>query len=524
MENTIFSILPPLVAIVMVLLTKRVLLSLGTGVVAAALILTSFAPVQAAKEIFNSFAVTFWDEGFNAYNVFILLFLLLLGVITAFVSLSGGSRAFADWASARIKTRRGAKVLTVVLGMVIFIDDYFNALAVGQVARPITDRYKVSRAKLAYFIDSTAAPVCVISPVSSWGAAIIGIVATILSAQSYVQMSALEAFIWMAPMNFYVIATLAIVIFVAIRDVDFGAMKKHETRAITTGELYDANKTIPGEMKEEFPAHAHGKVTDLLLPILLLIAGTIGAMVWTGYQNAGQVWDIWAIFENTDVPASLMAGGLLGAVASILLYVRQFKKNETAKASWVGKGIVEGLRSMIGAVLILIFAWALSYLIDALETGVYLADVVTKNNIPTEILPVLLFLLAGIMAFSTGTSWGSFGILLPIAGNIMGQAAPELLLATLSAVLAGAVFGDHCSPISDTTILSSTGAGSNHMDHVLTQLPYALTAAAIGAVGYIVIGFTGSLLWSLLAVAVILAVLFIAWSKRTTILEKQANN
>lgn len=524
MENTIFSILPPLVAIVMVLLTKRVLLSLGTGVVAAALILTSFAPVQAAKEIFNSFAVTFWDEGFNAYNVFILLFLLLLGVITAFVSLSGGSRAFADWASARIKTRRGAKVLTVVLGMVIFIDDYFNALAVGQVARPITDRYKVSRAKLAYFIDSTAAPVCVISPVSSWGAAIIGIVATILSAQSYVQMSALEAFIWMAPMNFYVIATLAIVIFVAIRDVDFGAMKKHETRAITTGELYDANKTIPGEMKEEFPAHAHGKVTDLLLPILLLIAGTVGAMVWTGYQNAGQTWDIWAIFENTDVPASLMAGGLLGAVASILLYVRQFKKNETAKASWVGKGIVEGLRSMIGAVLILIFAWALSYLIDALETGVYLADVVTKNNIPTEILPVLLFLLAGIMAFSTGTSWGSFGILLPIAGNIMGQAAPELLLATLSAVLAGAVFGDHCSPISDTTILSSTGAGSNHMDHVLTQLPYALTAAAIGAVGYIVIGFTGSLLWSLLAVAVILAVLFITWSKRTTILEKQANN
>lgn len=277
-------------------------------------------------------------------------------------------------------------------------------------------------------------------------------------------------------------------------------------------------------MKEEFPAHAHGKVTDLLLPILLLIAGTIGAMVWTGYQNAGQAWDIWAIFENTDVPASLMAGGLLGAVASILLYVRQFKKNETAKASWVGKGIVEGLRSMIGAVLILIFAWALSYLIDALETGVYLADVVTKNNIPTEILPVLLFLLAGIMAFSTGTSWGSFGILLPIAGNIMGQAAPELLLATLSAVLAGAVFGDHCSPISDTTILSSTGAGSNHMDHVLTQLPYALTAAAIGAVGYIVIGFTGSLLWSLLAVAVILAVLFITWSKRTTILEKQANN
>lgn len=523
MESTIFSILPPLVAIVMVLLTKRVLLSLGTGVVAAALILTSFQPIDTLKEIFNSFAVTFWDGGFNAYNVFILLFLLLLGVITAFVSLSGGSHAFAEWASSRIKSRRGAKVLTVVLGIVIFIDDYFNALAVGQVARPITDRYQISRAKLAYFIDSTAAPVCVVSPVSSWGAAIIGIIATILSAQTYVQMSALQAFLWMAPMNFYVIAALAIVFFVAIRDVDFGAMKKHETRAITTGELYDSSKDIPGEMKEDFPAHSYGKVTDLLLPILLLVAGTVGAMVWTGYQNAGQTMDIWAIFENTDVPLSLLVGGLLGAVSSILLYLRQFKRNETAKASWIGKGIFEGIRSMMGAVLILIFAWALSYLIGALETGEYLADVVTSNNVPTSILPVLLFALAGIMAFSTGTSWGSFGILLPIAGNIMAQAAPELLLPTLSAVLAGAVFGDHCSPISDTTILSSTGAGSNHMDHVMTQLPYALTAAGIGAVGYIVIGFTGSLLWSLLAVLVILAVLFIVWSKRTTILEKQAN-
>ena len=325
-------------------------------------------------------------------------------------------------------------------------------------------------------------------------------------------------------MNFYVIATLAIVFFVAIRDVDFGAMKKHETLAITTGVLYDANKTIPGEMKEDFPVHSHGRVMDLLLPILLLVVGTVGAMIWTGYQNGGQVLDIWAIFENTDVPASLLTGGLLGTIAAVLLYVRQFKHNKTAKASWIGKGIYEGIRSMMGAVLILIFAWSLSYLISALETGIYLADVVTKSNVPTEILPVLLYALAGIMAFSTGTSWGSFGILLPIAGNIMAQAAPELLLPTLAAVLAGAVFGDHCSPISDTTILSSTGAGSNHMDHVLTQLPYALTAAAIGAVGYIVIGFTGSLLWALLTVIVILAVLFIVWSKRTTVLEKQANS
>ena len=522
MESTIFSILPPIIAIVMVLLTRKVLLSLGAGILAGAFILTSFAPVEALRELYNSFALTFWDGGFNAYNVFILLFLLLLGIITAFVSLSGGSMAFAEWASKRIKTRRGAKILTVVLGIIIFIDDYFNALAVGQVARPITDRYKVSRAKLAYFIDSTAAPVCVISPVSSWGAAIIGMLATILAEQTYVKSSALEAFIWMAPMNFYAIAALAIVFFVAIKDVDFGAMKSHELRALTTGELFDPNKTIPGEMKEEFPVHSHGRVLDLVLPILLLVVGTISAMIWTGYQNAGQVMDIWLIFENTDVPLSLLVGGLLGALTSIVLYVMQMKNNDTATPAWIGKGIIAGMKSMAPAVFILIFAWALSYLIGALETGAYLSAIVTENNIPIEVLPVLLFVLAGVMAFSTGTSWGSFGILLPIAGNIMAQAAPELLLPTLSAVLAGAVFGDHCSPISDTTILSSTGAGSNHMDHVLTQLPYALIAAAIAAIGYIVIGFTGSLLWSLGTVIVILAILFVFWSNRTNITEKRA--
>lgn len=524
MENTIFSILPPIIAIVMVLLTRRVLLSLGAGIVVAALILTSFSPLAALQQLVTSFAVTFWDGGFNAYNVFIILFLLLLGVITAFVSLSGGSRAFAEWASDRVKSRRGAKLTTVVLGLVIFIDDYFNALTVGQVARPITDRYKVSRAKLAYFIDSTAAPICVVSPVSSWGAAIIGIIATILAGQTFVEYSALEAFLWMAPMNFYVIAALAIVFFVAFRDVDFGEMKKHESAALAKGQLFDPEKTIPGELKEEFPSHSHGRVLDLLLPILLLIAGTVIAMIWTGYQNAGQVFDVWLIFENTDVPLSLLIGGLLGAITSIVLYAMQMKVNETANAGWIGKGIWAGLKSMAGAVLILIFAWSLTYLISGLETGEYLAGVVTSANVPTSILPVLLFLLAGVMAFSTGTSWGSFGILLPIAGTIMAQAEPELLLPALSAVLAGAVFGDHCSPISDTTILSSTGAGSNHMDHVVTQLPYALLSAAIASIGYIVMGLTSSLALSLGAVAIILLVLFIVWSKRTTLQEKQLHS
>ncbi len=524
MENTIFSVLPPIIAIAMVLLTRRVLLSLGIGIASAALILTSFAPLEALQQLVTSFAVIFWDGGFNAYNVFIILFLLLLGVVTAFVSLSGGSLAFADWASSRVKTRRGAKLVTVFLGILIFIDDYFNALAVGQVARPITDRYKVSRAKLAYFIDSTAAPICVVSPVSSWGAAIIGIIGTILAGQTFLEYSALEAFLWMAPMNFYVIAALAIVFFVAIRDVDFGEMKKHERLAITEGQLFDPNKSIPGEMKEEFPSHSHGRVRDLILPILLLIVGTVSAMIWTGYVNAERVFDIWLIFENTDVPQSLIVGGIAGALTAVVLYAMQIKRNETANVRWIIKGIWAGIKSMSGAVFILIFAWSLTYLIDALETGAFLAEVVAQNNVPTSVLPVLLFALAGVMAFSTGTSWGSFGILLPIAGTIMIQAEPELLLVSLSAVLAGAVFGDHCSPISDTTILSSTGAGSNHMDHVVTQLPYALTAAAIASVGYIVIGFTGSLPLALGAIAIILAILFILWSKRTTLLEKHGQN
>ncbi|WP_088006523.1 Na+/H+ antiporter NhaC family protein [Indiicoccus explosivorum] len=515
MENTLFSILPPVLAIAMVLLTRRVLLSLGTGILAAALILESFSPAASAKALWNSFAVTFWDGGFNAYNVFIILFLLLLGIITAFVSLSGGSRAFADWASRRVKSRRGAKLLTVFLGILIFIDDYFNALAVGQVSRPITDRYNVSRAKLAYYIDSTAAPVCVVSPVSSWGAVIIGMVGTILAGQTLLGYSALEAFLWMAPMNFYVIAALAIVFFSAFTDADLGEMKKHEVRAIHQGQLYDPEKPIPGELKEEFPEHGHGKVRDLLLPIILLVAGTVTAMLWTGYQNAGQTLDIWAMFENTDVPASLLAGGIAGAVTAIGLYAAQIGRNSEASFGWIGKGIIAGIRSMWTAVAILILAWALVYLIGALQTGEYLSGVVAATDLPAGLLPVILFVLAGGMAFATGTSWGSFGILLPVAGEIMIGTAPELLLPALSAVLAGAVFGDHCSPISDTTILSSTGAGSNHIDHVVTQLPYALTAAAVAAAGFLVIGLTGSLTVSLIAVILLLAGLFFLWSRRT---------
>lgn len=508
MSGTIFSILPPILAIVMVLITRRVLLSLGAGVVLGALLIHSFAPVDSLATLWKSFQITFWDGGLNTYNVFILLFLFLLGIITAFVSLSGGSRAFAEWAVKHIKTRRGAKLLTAFLGIIIFIDDYFNALAVGQIARPITDHHRVSRAKLAYFIDSTSAPVCVVSPVSSWGAYLIGLIGTILATQSVITYSPLSAFVLMAPMNFYVIAALAMVFFVAITDFDLLEMKKHEKRAKETGELFDPLKDIPGQLKEEFPVHHYGKVRDLVLPIVTLVVVTISAMVWTGYANAGEA-NVWAIFENTDVPKSLLIGGTAGAIVSILLYVMQMNRNEKANSGYIGKGIISGLQSMLPAVLILIFAWALTFIIGELATGEYLAKIVTDSQLPISLLPVLLFLLAGGMAFATGTSWGSFGILLPIAGTIMINAEPTMLLPALAAVLAGSVFGDHCSPISDTTILSSTGAGSNHIDHVTTQLPYALISAGVASAGYLVLGFTESLWLSLGVVIAILAILFI---------------
>ncbi|KXH79236.1 Na+/H+ antiporter NhaC family protein [Sporosarcina sp. HYO08] len=512
MIGTWVSILPPLIAIVMVFATRRVLLSLGAGVVSGALIAAAFEPASTLKNLWYSVKTTFWDDGaLNAGNVYIIIFILLLGIITAFVSLSGGSRAFADWAVQRIKTKRGAKLLTVSLGMAIFVDDYFNALAVGQISRPITDRHKISRAKLAYFIDSTSAPICVVSPISSWGAFLIGQLALIFGGAAAINYSPLSAFIMMAPMNFYVIATLSMVFFLAWTNFDLFEMKKHEQRATETGHVYDPDKSIPGQLKEDFPTHTYGKVRDLVAPIIMLIFVTFLMMFWTGYVVGGSM-SIWTIFENTDVSFSLVVGGIAATVLAGLLYMLQMKNNNTASFSLMGRAIVSGVKVMMSPVLILIFAWALAYHIEKLETGLYLSDLVMKANLPISFLPVIMFILAGVMAFSTGTSWGSFGILLPIAGTIMIKAAPEMLLPALAAVLAGAVFGDHCSPISDTTILSATGAGCNLIDHVTTQLPYALISAGIATSGYIVLGITGSVWLGLAAVFVILITLFSIWA------------
>ncbi|MBY0159118.1 Na+/H+ antiporter NhaC family protein [Cytobacillus oceanisediminis] len=525
MANTIFSLLPPLVAIAMVILTRRVLLSLGVGIVTAALLLAEFSITETFSIIWDAVKGIFVSDGeLNTWNVYIILFLLVLGVITAFISISGGSRAFGEWAMKRVKTRAGAQIVGAVLGIIIFIDDYFNALAVGQISRPITDRQRVSRAKLAYLIDSTSAPVCVVSPVSSWGAYIIALIGTILAAHNVSEYSAFSAFIQMIPMNLYVWATLAIVFIVAIRGIEIGPMRVHEKRAVEEGLVMDPEKPAPGELKDDLPTSSKGSVGDLVWPIIALVIGTVGAMLWTGSQAVEGNATILQIFENTDVSKSLILGGLVGLVVSMGLFFRQAFVLKGVNANVFGKGVWEGVKSMLPAVYILLFAWAIVDLIGRLETGKYLAGIVESSNMSTSWLPLLLFLIAGIMAFSTGTSWGSFGILLPIAGDIAAATDIALLLPAMSAVLAGAVFGDHCSPISDTTILSSTGAGCNHIDHVMTQLPYALISAGIAAVGYLIVGFTGSTAIALLTVAVLVAAFaFVGRGKKEAWQENKAS-
>ncbi|WP_078379101.1 Na+/H+ antiporter NhaC family protein [Sutcliffiella halmapala] len=515
MEGTIYSLIPPVLAILMVILTRRVLLSLGVGILAAALLLADFNPLTMLVLVWDTVVANLYsieDKELNLWNIYILLFLIILGIITAFISITGGSGAFGEWAQKRVKSRRGSKLLTAFLGIIIFIDDYFNALAVGQVSRPLTDRHKVSRAKLAYLIDSTSAPICVISPISSWGAVIIGTIGTeVLLKQGIANISAFSAFMQIIPMNLYVFSALLMVFLVSYFNFNIGPMKKHEDRAMKTGQLYDPEKEVPGELSEDLPTSSKGKIGNLIWPIVSLFAGVIGAMFWTGYTAIDGEVTLLAIFENTDPSASLFYGGVFALLVSFFFLYRQISLGGI-KGNVVGKGVAAGAKSMLPAIYILFFAWTIGGLIGELGTGDYLASIVTAANLNVAYLPVIIFIIAGLTAFATGTSWGTFGLLLPIAGQIAVATDVTILLPALAAVLAGAVFGDHCSPISDTTILSSTGAGCNHIDHVITQLPYALISAGVTIIGYIVLGLTGSTVLGLLVVLV--AFIIIAFSSK----------
>ncbi|WPC72216.1 Na+/H+ antiporter NhaC family protein [Vibrio porteresiae] len=494
------SILPPVVALSLAILTRRVLLSLGVGILLGAFLLGDFQIGQSLLYVFNKVKDVFIaDGGINTWNMSIVCFLLLLGMMTALLTLSGGTHAFAEWAQVRVKSKRGSKLLAGFLGVFIFVDDYFNSLAVGSIARPVTDRFKVSRAKLAYILDSTAAPMCVVMPASSWGAYIMTIVSGILVSHGITEYSPLGAYMRLVPMNYYAIFALIMVFVVAWFQMDIGPMRQHEINA-EQGVGFDSDSNIK-DLSEDLDIEEsdHGKVSDLIMPIVMLIIATISAMIYTGKVAMiadGKPFTVLGAFENTDVGTSLVFGGLIGLVVALYTVLKQrLATKAISHTLWVGA------KSMFGAIVILVFAWTIGSVISDMKTGAYMSSLV-QGNIDPHWLPAILFVLSGIMAFSTGTSWGTFGIMLPIAGDMAGTADVALMLPMLASVLAGSVFGDHCSPISDTTILSSTGARCNHIDHVSTQLPYALVTAMVSLVGYIVLGLTDSSLIAFAATTV----------------------
>lgn len=491
----ILTLLPPLLAIVLVVVTKKVLPSLGTGILAAALLVADFNILQTLRIIWDAIVALFWDvDGaeVNWYTILIIAFLLQLGIITALIMMSGGASAFSAWAARRIKSRRGAQGLAGILGMIIFIDDYFNALAVGQVARPISDRYRVSRAKLAYLIDSSSAPVVVVTPFSSWGATIMGIMAPLLAA-SGLALSQMEAFVWAATMNYYALAALLLLWLTILLRLDFGPMRTEEQRAAAgEGLLEDASKA-PGMLSDDMPTHQPGAMQALLVPFVVLVVGVIAGMYITGGLAAGS-WGLLDVMAEADVALALFSGGMLALIVALIYCLVYTRNNPKFTDGARTRGVLGGANSMTPAIWILLFAWILADLIDQLGTGPYLAGVVDSMNIAAIWLVPVMFVVAALMAFATGTSWGSFGILLPLAGEMMNAFSngDELLIAAFGAVLAGAVWGDHCSPISDTTILSSTGAGSPVPTHVATQLPYAIAGAITALAGYVVFALTTS--------------------------------
>ncbi len=483
------SLLPPLVSIVLAVITRKVKLSLLAGTVVGALLVTNYSVVDAVSFIGNKSGGLFWLRNVNSLNidkVSILAFLLLLGGLYSLINFSGGSVAFSNWMAQRINSAKKAQLSTIFLGIVLFIDDYFNALVVGNTCRPVTDRQNVSRAKLAYILDSTSAPVCILMPLSSWGAYLITLLGTVMVENKITDSSPFSVFLSMIPLNFYALASLGMVIVVSLFGFDIFAMKKHERQA-AQGALFDSGKGVPfGSFSAK--AENEGKVTDLLLPIVVLCVVSVFTMFALGARvmiEKSMPFSMIASLEYTHVGLSLLNGVVCAIVILIIrLLPKQISLFQTIKV------IYSGMTSMFGAVVILVLAWLLVDVIDQIGTGNYLADQIA-GVLDMHFLPALVFLVSLAIAFSTGSSWGTFGIMIPVAANLVsGIGDASLFVPVMSATAAGSVFGDHCSPISDTTVLSSVGAGCDHMDHVLTQLPYTLISGLIALIGYIVMGFS----------------------------------
>ena len=498
---TFWALVPPIVAIGLALITKEVYSSLFVGILMGGLLYSGFTFEKTFTHIFEDGVIGVLSD---SYNVGILVFLVILGTMVSLMNKAGGSAAFGQFAVKKIHSRAGAQLATILLGVLIFIDDYFNCLTVGSVMRPVTDKFKVSRAKLAYLIDATAAPVCIIAPISSWAAAVTGFVEG---------EDGFSIFIRAIPYNFYAILTIMMMIGMVLMKVEFGSMKTHELNAVK-GDLF----TTPGrpyETAKDEMAQTKGKVMDLLIPIIALIVCCVLGMLYTGGFFSGT--DFVTAFSASDASLGLTYGSFFGMIITIVLYqIRRVLKFSDCMAC-----IPEGFKAMVPAILILTFAWTLKAMTDSLGADVYVAGLVEASaGSLLNFLPAIIFVVGCLLAFATGTSWGTFGILIPIVVAVFENTNPQLMIISISACMAGAVCGDHCSPISDTTIMASAGAQCEHVNHVSTQLPYAVTAAAVSFVTYIIAGFVQSPLVSLPAgILLMLGVLTIIKTKGNTIQE-----
>ena len=491
--GTFWAVFPPLLAIVLALVTKEVYSSLFLGILAGGLIWSGFS--------FEGTIVHVFSDGYiksvaDAYNIGILVFLVLLGALVSMMNKTGASAAFGRWAAAHIKSRVGAQVCTVVLGMLIFVDDYFNCLTVGSVMKPVTDAKKVSRAKLAYLIDATAAPICIIAPVSSWAAAVAGF------AKGAGAESGFSLFINAIPWNFYAILTIVTLFFVAIAGFDFGGMRRNEEKALAG----DLGALGADEFKN---ANPKGRVYDLVVPVVFLVAACVIGMIYSGgffdADNKDAYRNFVEAFSNSDASVGLV----YGSAVTIVFAVVYFLCRRVISFKDCMDSLPEGFKAMVPAILILCSAWTLKAMTDSLGAKVFISQIINGPAAGLQnLLPAIIFLIAIVLAFSTGTSWGTFGILIPIV--LAASPAPESTIICVSACMAGAVCGDHCSPISDTTIMASAGADCNHVEHVNTQLPYAMLVAAVSFVSYLVAPFVGGWRVALpIAIVLMLATLFV---------------
>lgn len=472
-QQSFWSLVPPLIAISLALVTKEVYSSLFLGILSGALLYTGYNPEKSIRHIFIE---GIFEVLSNPGNVGILCFLVILGMMVQLMNKTGGSRAFGNWAQKHIKTRRGSMFATMILGCLIFIDDYFNCLTVGSVMLPATDKARISRAKLAYLIDTTAAPICIIAPISSWAAAVSGFVEG---------ENGMKLFVQTIPYNFYALLSICMMIFLILLNVDFGPMAEHEKNALEKGDLFTTEERPYGEGEQG--KEGEGKILDMLFPVITLAVFCVIGMIYSGGFFSGA--DFVTAFSQSDAPTGLVFGSFMALVFTLLFY---FLRSSISFHDAM-QCLPEGFKQMVPAILILTFAWTLKEMTDSLGAKEFVEGIVAgRAGAMLSLLPAFVFMIAVGLSFATGTSWGTFGILIPIVVGVFQKTDYTMMIIAMSSCMAGAVCGDHCSPISDTTIMSSAGAQCMHLNHVTTQFPYAMLVALVSVIAYILAGFLKS--------------------------------